>query len=321
MAAQPRNIVVTVVDDSGDPLPGATVTLMGGNNSQVLTTTADGVCTFPNLPPGQYRLLIAREGFNTRASSVTLTDAADANVRVEMKVVEEETPRRSRFFTFLTGFQYLALAGLAVPFVVLLYTVLNRPNLDLSKTEAARGMITFVVSVITVGIGLFLVLGSAFISGSKDLQTRFAFGKDVFTILVGVLGTVMGFYYGQTATGGANTNGNANANTNTQQVVAQTLQISAPQANPAAPKVNTDFTVTANISGGEGPFTYSVTFDNPSAVTNPAVDVTSDTANISRKFTVANLPALAGQQVGYTIKATDKNKKIGTVKGSFTPAS
>lgn len=320
MAAQPRNIIVTVVDESSDPLQGATVTLIGGNSPQVLTTEANGECTFSNLPPGQYRLLIAREGFNTRAASVTLTDAADANVRVEMRVVEEETVKKSGFFTFLTGFQYLALAGLAVPFVILLYRVLINPSLDLSKTEAARGMITFVVSTITVGIALFLVLGSAFISGSKDLDKRFAFGKDVFTILVGVLGTVMGFYYGQAATGGANTNTNTNANN--QQVVAQTLQLSAPQANPAAPKVNTDFTVTAIISGGEGPFTYSVTFDNPSAITNPAVDVTSDTANISRNFRLANIPTLAGQQIGYTIKATDKNKKTGTsVKGTFTPTS
>ena len=321
MAAQPRNIIVTVVNDSGDSLQGATVTLIGEKNSQVLTTNTDGECTFANLPPGQYRLLVVREGFNTRAASVTLTDAADATVRVEMKVVEEETAKKSPFFTFLTGFQYLALAGLAVPFVVLLYRVLSKDNLDLSETAAARGMITFVVAVITVGIALFLVLGSAFISGSKDLDKRFAFGKDVFTILVGVLGTVMGFYYGQTATGGANANTNANTNANNQ-VIAQTLQISAPQANPTAPRLNTDFTVTATISGGEGPFTYSVTFDNPSAITNPAVDVNSDTANISRNFKLANLPALVGQQIGYTIKATDKNKKIGTsVKGTFTPAS
>ena len=315
----PANIIVTVVDDSGDPLANAAVTLTGGNTPQVLATEANGQCTFPNLPPGQYRLLVVREGFNTRAASVTLTDAADATVKVEMKVVEEEAAKKSRFFTFLTGFQYLALAGLAVPFVVLLYTVLSKDNLDLSQTASARGMITFVVSVITVGIGLFLVLGSAFISGSKDLDKRFAFGKDVFTILVGVLGTVMGFYYGQAAAGGANNN--TNTNTNNQQQAAQTLQISVPQANPAAPKVNTDFTVTATVSGGEGPFIYTVTFDNPSAITNPAVDVTSDSANISRKFTLANTPALAGQQIGYTIKATDKNKKTGSVKGTFTPTS
>ena len=77
MAAQLPKIVVTVVDDSGNSLQGATVTLTGGDNPQVLATDANGRCTFPNLPAGQYRLLIAREGFNTRAASVTLTDAAD----------------------------------------------------------------------------------------------------------------------------------------------------------------------------------------------------------------------------------------------------
>lgn len=69
-------------------------------------------------------------------------------------------------------------------------------------------------------------------SGSKDLEKRLAFGKDVFTVLMGVLGTVMGFYYGQT---GRNVNANAN-----QAQTAQTLQISAPQVNPAAPKLITN---------------------------------------------------------------------------------
>jgi len=123
----PANIIVTVVDESGDPLADAAVTVTGGNTPQVLATDANGQCTFPNMPAGQYRLLVVREGFNTRAASVPLTDAADATVRVELKVVEEAA-KKSKFFTFLTGFQYLALAALAVPFVMLLYTVLSKDN-------------------------------------------------------------------------------------------------------------------------------------------------------------------------------------------------
>lgn len=316
MAAQPRNIVVTVVDDAGNSLPDATVTLTGTGTPQALATDANGQCTFPNLPAGQYRLLVAHQGFNTRAASVTLTDAADIAERVEMRVVDEATvpARRRGVFEILTFLQYLALAGLAVPFVILLYKGLNNGNLDLSNKEAARGMITFVVSVVTVAIGLFLVVGAAFMSGSKDLEKRFAFGKDVFTVLIGVLGTVMGFYYGQTATGAA-------ANANNQSQTAQTLQISAPRADPATPRINTDFTVTADISGGEGPFTYTVTFDNANAITTPAVDVPSESANISRKFTLANSPDLAAQPIGFTITATDKNKKTGTSeRGTFTPS-
>ena len=327
MAAQLRNIIVTVIDDSGDPLQNATVTLMGGNNPQVRATDQTGQCTFQTLPAGRYRLLVSQEGFNTRALIVNHTDLADSQVRAEMKVVDEgTTSEKSRtFFRILTGLQYLFLAGLALVFAIVLIRGI-KVDMDLSNKEAARGLITFVVSVVTVAIGLFLVVGAAFMSGSKDLEKRFTFGKDVFTVLVGVLGTVMGFYYGQAGAGGAggnangNVNANANANANTQQQAAQGLQISAPQVNPAAPRINTEFTVTANVSGGEGPFIYTVTFDNPNAITTPAQNVTSDTANINRKFTLANTAA-AGQPIGFTINATDKNQKKGTsAKATFTPS-
>ena len=53
MAALPRNIVVTVVDDAGNSLQGATVTLTGRGNPQVLATGANGQRTFPNLLAGQ----------------------------------------------------------------------------------------------------------------------------------------------------------------------------------------------------------------------------------------------------------------------------
>ena len=318
-----RNIIVAVFDDSGDPLQSATVTLTGNGNPQVLSTDANGQCTFPNLPAGQYKLLISHDGFNTRAASVTLTDVADADVRVEMKVIDVETvaAERSRFFMFLTGLQYTFLGVLAIVFAVILIMGLYRSNMDLSVKDTARGMITYVVSVVTVAIGMFLVVASAFLSGSKDLEKRFAFGKDVFTILVGVLGTVMGFYYGQTAASGA---GGTNTNTNNQQQAAQTLQISTPQANPATPRINTDVTVTADISGGDPPYKYTITFTDPNAVTGPpATEVESTDGKINRTFRVANLSTLANKAVGFTIKASDKDKKKeGTNdKGTFTPSA
>jgi len=311
MAAQPRNIIVNVVSDSGDPLANAAVTLVAGSNPQVLPTDANGQCTFQALPPGSYRLLVAHERFNTRSMSVTHTDTADSAVRVEMREVDEvSAPARSAgFFRVLTGLQYLFLAVLAALFAVLLYKGLANENLDLSKTEHARGIITFVVAVVTVAIGLILVMGAAFMSGSKDLDKRFAFGKDVFTILVGVLGTVMGFYYGQ-ATAGESSNNQG-----------QTLQISAAQVDPPAPKIGSEFTLTAVISNGEGPYTYTVTFEPANSVTTPAVDVPSEDGSISHKFTLA-ATATAGTAIGFTITATDKNGLTGTSeRGTLTPTA
>jgi len=320
MAAPLKDIIVSVFDDSGNVLPNAAVTLLGGTAPQVRQTDATGKCSFAAVAPGDYRLIIASEGFNTRSHAVTHTATADSSVRITMKVVDEDSPaaKRSTFFTVLTGLQYLFMAGLALVFALLLYKGFNTPGLDLSKTESARGMITFVVSVVTVAIALILVVGAAFMSGSKDLDKRFAFGKEVFTVLVGVLGTVMGFYYGQAAaTGGPGGPGGANPPGQ----AAQTIQIAAAQVTPPRPKVGNEFTLTANITGGEKPYTYAITFSDPAAIVgNPVVNQQSD-GTISHKFTVANDPALADKPIGFTIQVKDsKGTNILFDKGAFTPS-
>jgi hypothetical protein len=310
----PANIIVTVVDDTGDALQNAAVTLTGNGNPQMLVTDANGVCTFPNLAAGKYRLVVVHEGLNTTAMVVQHEEAAESNVRVVLKVVEEAGARSGKgFFRILTAVQYVFLFLIAAVFAVVLYQGIAGSNLDLGDTNAARGMITFVVSVVTVAIALILVMSSAFLSGSKDLDKRFAFGKDVFTILVGVLGTVMGFYYGQTASANpANNNGAAGQ---------PTIQISEPQLSSATPKLNTEFTLTTAITGGEAPYNYIVMFDNPKAIKNPpAADTKSDDGKISQKFTVAEDATLAGKPVGFEIKVKDKKGvEVTSKKTTFTP--
>ena len=319
MAAQFKNIIVNVVDNSGDALANAAVTLLGGANPQVLQTGATGQCTFSAMPPGDYKLMTVHEGFNARVTSLTHTNTADSSVTITMKVVDEDSVARDRsiFFTVLTGLQYLFLALLAALFAMLLYKGITAPGLDLSKTDSARGMITFVVSVVTVAIALILVVGAAFMSGSKDLDKRLTFGKEVFTVLVGVLGTVMGFYYGQAAaTGGQNPAAQAGQTT---PQAGQTIQVTAPQLTPPAPKVGTQLTMTGTISGGEKPYTFTVTFSNPAAITDNSPGTSAD-GNITRKFTVANIPTLAGVPITYKIEVKDSKGATGLFdKGTFTP--
>jgi hypothetical protein len=63
--------------------------------------------------------------------------------------------------------------------------------------------------VATVGISLVIVL-AIFLStgGREEVGARFQMGKDVLAVLIGVLGTIIGFYFGsEKATPSAGTTG------------------------------------------------------------------------------------------------------------------
>src|SRR5262245_14848578 len=69
----------------------------------------------------------------------------------------------------------------------------------LGDQDFARGLITFIISVSTIVLGFILVTSSLF--GASDAQgqeaeNRFRRGREVFAGLLGVLGTIVGFYFG-----------------------------------------------------------------------------------------------------------------------------
>lgn len=77
--------------------------------------------------------------------------------------------------------------------------------LQLKETEVSRGLITFLVAVITVSIALITavwVLTSNAVG--EELKERFSYSKDVLSTLVGILGTILGFYFASGASTGNN---------------------------------------------------------------------------------------------------------------------
>jgi hypothetical protein len=69
--------------------------------------------------------------------------------------------------------------------------------LKLRDIETARGLITFLVAVTAVAIALVLaVYVMASTESREEIKERFTFAKDVLSTLIGILGTVLGFYYG-----------------------------------------------------------------------------------------------------------------------------
>lgn len=71
----------------------------------------------------------------------------------------------------------------------------------LLSSDAARGIITFSVAIVTVALAMMLMFFLIFSGSTADIKDRFTFGKDVLMVFVGILGTIMGFYYAENRVG------------------------------------------------------------------------------------------------------------------------
>jgi hypothetical protein len=95
----------------------------------------------------------------------------------------------------------LVAAGLVVAIVVgfaLFYTNLID---KLASPGSARGLITFLFSFITISVILIVIIALLWMDKDEDLDNRFTKAKDIIAILVGILGTIVGFYFGSNPTG------------------------------------------------------------------------------------------------------------------------
>lgn len=70
--------------------------------------------------------------------------------------------------------------------------------------EYARSLITFLVAVSTVAIAFLAILTAMVL---REFKERFALAKEVLTLLIGILGTIVGFYFGAAKNTGGNNDG------------------------------------------------------------------------------------------------------------------
>jgi hypothetical protein len=115
-----------------------------------------------------------------------------------------------------------------------LYQSDGRFLLQLRETDVSRGLITFLVALVTVSIALIVavwVLTSN--AEGEELKTRFSYSKDVLATLVGILGTILGFYFG------------TSEKSTTEQLVLADAQFRSGQ-------------LIAHVTGGTAPYRYAV---------------------------------------------------------------
>ncbi|HVR27081.1 MAG TPA: PASTA domain-containing protein [Candidatus Polarisedimenticolia bacterium] len=67
---------------------------------------------------------------------------------------------------------------------------------SLADKERARGLITFLIAISTVGVAIILSISTLILAAGDDGDKRFDRGKQVLSVLIGVLGTIVGFYFG-----------------------------------------------------------------------------------------------------------------------------
>lgn len=106
--------------------------------------------------------------------------------------------RQNKIVSHLTSPQ-LMITLISLGLIIAAVVGINKDFLRLlAGPEFARGLITFLFAVATVGLAVMLVVNS-FLSnaGGEQLAERFRQGKDILTVLIGVFGTIVGFYFGQ----------------------------------------------------------------------------------------------------------------------------
>jgi hypothetical protein len=166
----------------------------------------------------------------------------------------------------------LTLAGLLIA-AILVYGIFINTNFFalVGHADNARGLITFLFAFGTIAIAVIIAI-ALFWMPVEELKERFDKAKDLFTILIGILGTIIGFYFGTASRSPSNVSTSA-------------LILSA---NAAAP--GDKITVSTKATGGTAPFTYDIVFIDPSG----GVDLnklnlkgrTSGTGDISEQIQV-----------------------------------
>jgi hypothetical protein len=140
--------------------------------------------------------------------------------------------------------QYIVFGTMAFLVLGFLITGLRSNNLleDLSSIPRARGLITFLIAIGTISIALILAVASVIMDGENEeaLKERLSKGKEILTVLVGVLGTIVGFYF---------------ANNSDSSAARMKLEI---LKSPGKVQEGMEFEVLAKATGGELPYEANV---------------------------------------------------------------
>jgi hypothetical protein len=117
---------------------------------------------------------------------------------------------------------------------------------NMGRPEYARGVITYLFAIVTIGTAAVLVLSSLTTATVNGEDKQFQQAKEVLSLLLGIFGTMVGYYFGSEAsTRGGRTN-------------AVPLAVSTLDVHPNPTQAGGKITVRGFVSGGTPPYDYGV---------------------------------------------------------------
>ena len=155
----------------------------------------------------------------------------------------------------------------------------------LANPKVARGLITLLIAITTVGIAIILAVSTLVLSEGDEGDKRFDRGKQVLTTLIGVLGTIVGFYFGS-----------ANDSTPQKPLTEQTDTAATKITMTSLPDgaVNKPYTQTMQAAGLTPPLKWTVAPPLPAGLTlDPATG------------TIGGTPTAAAPKTSYKFTVTD----------------
>jgi len=112
----------------------------------------------------------------------------------------------------------------------------------LSDIQYARGLITYLFAIVTIGVLIILILSA--LLGEGDAKERFGQAKEILSLLIGIFGTIIGFYFGsQIAVG--------------QKAPEESIKIITPLI-PDTLASGGKTTLITHVIGGKPPYHYSI---------------------------------------------------------------
>jgi len=131
---------------------------------------------------------------------------------------------------------------------------------NIVKIDFARGLITFLFAAVTIGTAV--VMGVSALTGEETAahERRFQRGKEVLSLLLGIFGTIVGFYFGSEVAAKA------------QPAEEAIIRIVPPRLSATAVFSGADFTVFTYVNGGKAPYRFGAALTKEDARPEMPVD-------------------------------------------------